>query len=141
MTYDDTFRHSTSLGTWTCLSCTPLMRLLSPESTDSQPMHTLMTFRSTTTATHLTARRLCHACPLASKWMASSRLRLNASKTELIWLGADRYVKLCPTDPQLIAGATSLKVRDLGVMVDTARWCTVDWITALALGLRTCSVL
>ena len=54
--------------------------------------------------------------------MASSRLRLNASKTELIWLGAARYVKLCPTDPQLIAGALitpSVKVRDLGVMVDS----------------------
>jgi len=55
-------------------------------------------------------------------WMASSRLRLNSSKTELIWLGAARYVKLCPAGPLLIAGALitpCLKVRDLGVMVDT----------------------
>jgi hypothetical protein len=55
-------------------------------------------------------------------WMTSSRLRLNASKTELIWLGAARYVKLCSAGPQLIAGTVItplVKVRDLGVMVDS----------------------
>ena len=55
-------------------------------------------------------------------WMASSRLRLNSNKTELIWLGAARYVKLCPAGPLLIAGAaiiSRLKIRDLGVMVDS----------------------
>jgi len=31
--------------------------------------------------------------------MACSRLRLNASKTELNWLGATRYVKQCPAGP------------------------------------------
>ena len=66
--------------------------------------------------------RLSACVEEVKEWMASSRLRLNASKTELIWLGAARYVKLCPTDPQLIAGATitpSIKVRDLGVTVDS----------------------
>ena len=55
-------------------------------------------------------------------WMAFSRLRLNSNKTELIWLGAARYVKLCPEGPLLIAGAAiipRLKIRDLGVMVDS----------------------
>jgi len=54
--------------------------------------------------------------------MASSRLRLNPSKTELIWLGASRYVQLCPTCPLLVAGALitpSAQVRDLGVTVDS----------------------
>src|SRR5258706_7296051 len=54
--------------------------------------------------------------------MASSRLRLNSNKTELIWLGAARYVRLCPTGPLSVAGASitpSVRVRDLGVMVDT----------------------
>ena len=54
--------------------------------------------------------------------MASHRLRLNNTKTELIWLGAARYVNLCPFGPQLVAGALitpSATVRDLGVMVDS----------------------
>ena len=43
-------------------------------------------------------------------------------KRELIWLCAAWYMKLCPVDAQLIAGALftpSLKVRDLGVMIDS----------------------
>ncbi len=54
--------------------------------------------------------------------MASSRLRLNPTKTELIWLGARRYVRQCPTAPQLVAGSLitpSAQVRDLGVVVDS----------------------
>jgi hypothetical protein len=56
------------------------------------------------------------------QWMASSRLRLNASKTELIWLGAGRYVRECPMGPHIISGSAitpSVNVRDLGVVVDT----------------------
>jgi hypothetical protein len=73
-----------------------------------------------------------HCQPLVSRlsacvdevkaWMASHRLRLNNTKTELIWLGAARYVNLCPLGPQLVAGALitpSVTVRDLGVMVDS----------------------
>ena len=55
-------------------------------------------------------------------WMTSSRLRLNYNKTELIWLCAARYVKLYPAGPLLIVGAVitpRLKIRDLGVMVDS----------------------
>ena len=39
------------------------------------------------------------------EWMASSRLRLNSTKTELIWLGASRCVQRCPPGQQLIAGS------------------------------------
>jgi hypothetical protein len=55
-------------------------------------------------------------------WMASSLLRLNPTKTELIWLGASRYVRQCPTGPLLVAGTPitpSTQVRDLGVVVDS----------------------
>jgi hypothetical protein len=55
-------------------------------------------------------------------WMASNRLRLNPTKTEVIWLGAPRYVRQCPTGPLLVANVhitPSTQVRDLGVMVDS----------------------
>ena len=54
--------------------------------------------------------------------MASNRLRLNPTKTELIWLGAPRYVRQCPTGPLLVAVVhitPSSQVRDLGVIVDS----------------------
>ena len=54
-------------------------------------------------------------------WMASNRLQLNPSKTEIIWLGTARLLRDCPMGQQCIAGAIvkpSTQVRDLGVMVD-----------------------
>ena len=56
-----------------------------------------------------------------SEWMASNRLCLNPTKTEIIWLGSTRRIANCPVDPQDIAGAMivpSKLIRDLGVMVD-----------------------
>ena len=55
-------------------------------------------------------------------WMASSRLRLNPMKTELIWLGSSRRLQSCPMEPQLIAGVLIkpvTMVRDLGVYLDS----------------------
>ena len=55
-------------------------------------------------------------------WMASSRLRLNPLKTELIWLGSSRRLHLCPMEPQLIAGVMIkpvTMVRDLGIYLDS----------------------
>ena len=66
--------------------------------------------------------RLSDCVEAVKAWMASSRLCLNSSKTELIWLGASRYVQLCPTGPVNIAGASirpSQQVRDLGVVLDS----------------------
>jgi len=66
--------------------------------------------------------RLSDCVEAVKAWMASSRLCLNSSKTELIWLGASRYVQLCPTGPLNIAGASirpSQQVRDLGVVLDS----------------------
>lgn len=56
-----------------------------------------------------------------SDWMASNRLKLNPSKTELIWLSSSRRSRHCPSGEQTIAGVRitpSLHVRNLGVMVD-----------------------
>ena len=56
-----------------------------------------------------------------STWMASNRLQLNPSKTELIWLGSSRRLKHCPMDALNIAGVSikpSSYVWYLGVYVD-----------------------
>jgi len=51
--------------------------------------------------------------------MSSSRLCLNSSKTQLIWLGASRYVQLCLTSPLDIAGVYIRPLCDLGVILDS----------------------
>ena len=56
------------------------------------------------------------------QWMAQNRLKLNPTKTELIWLGSPRRIQQCSTAPLLIAGALiqpSSHVRDLGVIFDS----------------------
>ena len=55
-------------------------------------------------------------------WMSSNRLRLNASKTEFIWLGSTRRLVRCTFDPVFINGDTILPsrtVRDLGAYIDS----------------------
>ena len=54
-------------------------------------------------------------------WMSSKRLKLNADKTEFIWLGTRQQLQKISRQPLTVGGAnvTSVgKVRDLGVMVD-----------------------
>ena len=62
------------------------------------------------------------ACVIESnEWMASNRLRLNPTKTELIWLASARRLVHCSYESLEIAGvwiAPTSCVRDLGVMVD-----------------------
>ena len=56
-------------------------------------------------------------------WMTSNRLRLNPSKTELIWLGSSRRLHHCPADKVRISDADIHpveSVRDLGVLIDGA---------------------
>jgi len=65
--------------------------------------------------------RLLTSVEEVKEWLASSPLRLNASKTELSWIGAARYVKQCPAGPQQIGGVVinqSATVCNLGVMVN-----------------------
>ena len=55
-------------------------------------------------------------------WMTSSQLCLNSPMTELIWLGASRYVQLCLISPLYIAGVSirpSRHVHNLGVVIDS----------------------
>ena len=56
-------------------------------------------------------------------WTTSNRLRLNLSKTELIWLGSSRRLHHCPADKVRISDAETQpveSVRDLGVLIDGA---------------------
>ena len=66
--------------------------------------------------------RLTHCIEVIGRWMSSNRLRLNASKTEFIWLGSTRRLAICTFDPIIINGDTippSLTVRDLGAYIDS----------------------
>ena len=52
-----------------------------------------------------------------------NRLKLNASKTEFIWLGSSRRLATCTFDSIVVDGSAiqpSLTVRDLGVIIDPA---------------------
>ena len=58
------------------------------------------------------------------EWMAlaSSRLKLNPSKTEIIWLGSRFQLSHCPPGPVNLFNSDiipSTTVRDLGVMIDS----------------------
>ena len=62
-------------------------------------------------------------------WMTRNRLRLNSSKTELIWLGSPRRLRQCTPDAMIVSGASikpSQAVRDLGVIVDGDLSLTAD---------------
>ena len=72
-----------------------------------------------------------------NEWMASNRLKLNPTKTEVIWLGSPQRLKHCPVGELQIAGVgikPTTHVRDLGVMIDNdlSLQCHVNHIT------RTC---
>ena len=63
---------------------------------------------------------LCIECVAA--WMSSNRLRLNPSKTELIWLGTNRRLQHCDGFNMTVCGADVRPVdcvRDLGVLIDS----------------------
>ena len=54
--------------------------------------------------------------------MSRNRLRLNPTKTELIWFGSSWNLCKCPSSPQLISGVLikpSTKVRNLGVILES----------------------
>ena len=66
--------------------------------------------------------RLTHCIEVMGCWMSSNRLRLNASKTEFIWLGSTRRLVRCTFDPIIINGDTILPsrtTRDLGAYIDS----------------------
>lgn len=56
-------------------------------------------------------------------WMSSNRLRLNASKTEVIWLGSAKRLSCCSFQPIIISGEfvhPVNKVKSLGVLLDSS---------------------
>ena len=67
--------------------------------------------------------RLVHCIDCMGQWMLRNRLKLNASKTEFIWLGSPRRLAACSFDSIVVDGSAiqpSLTVRDLGVIIDPA---------------------
>ena len=66
--------------------------------------------------------RLSDCVDVVKGWMASNRLRLNHTKTEVILLGSRSCLKHCPKSHLLISGALitpSSQVRNLGVVMDS----------------------
>ena len=72
-------------------------------------------------AADLMARMLnCVEC--VASWMSSNPLRLNPSKSELIWLGTGRRLQHCTDLNMRVCGADVRSVeyvRDLGVLIDS----------------------
>ena len=66
-------------------------------------------------------------------WMKANRLRLNAQKTQLIWLGSGQQLeKITATDVQFLSANIQVMstVRDLGVLIDS-RLTMADHVTAI----------
>ena len=56
-------------------------------------------------------------------WMSRNRLRLNSSKTEIIWLGSEKRLAKCSIRPLIISGnivQPASAVRNLGIIFDSA---------------------
>jgi hypothetical protein len=56
-------------------------------------------------------------------WMSRNRLRLNSSKTEIIWLGSEKRLAKCSIRPLIISGSIvqpASAVRNLGIIFDSA---------------------
>ena len=67
--------------------------------------------------------RLVQCIDCMGQWMRRNRLKLNAAKTEFIWLGSVRRLATCSFGPIVVNGEVvrpSLTVRDLVVIIDPA---------------------
>ena len=68
------------------------------------------------------AERMSACIENVKAWMSSNRLRLNPSKTELIWLGSSRRLHHCSSTGMRVSGVDLQPVdcvRDLGVLIDS----------------------
>ena len=85
----------------------------------------LTTFRSAVIVSRRTPRNVARMTTCIERvrcWMASNRLRLNPTKTELIWLCSPRRTNLLSTSPIHLLGTViqpSQSVRNLGLIVDS----------------------
>ena len=66
--------------------------------------------------------RMSNCVAEINEWMGSNRLKLNPSKTELIWLGSSRRLEHCPVGELNIAGFPSSRLR---TSVTSALWLTM----------------
>ena len=67
------------------------------------------------------AIRLLACVSEIESWMSSNRLKLNASKTEFIWIGTRRQLSKVEEEALVIGGHSitpMVKVRDLAVFID-----------------------
>ena len=68
------------------------------------------------------ATRMSTCIESVKAWMSSNRLRLNPSKTELIWLGSSRRLHHCSSTGMRVSDVDLRPVdcvRDLGVLIDS----------------------
>ena len=67
--------------------------------------------------------RFANCFEVIQDWMSVNRLKLNASKTEVLWLGSSKRLKNLSRPATVLAGCTiphSLCVRSLGFYIDSA---------------------
>ena len=67
------------------------------------------------------ATRLLACVSEIESWMSSNRLKLNASKTEFIWIGTRQQLSKVEEEALMVCGQSvtpMVKVRDLGVFID-----------------------
>ena len=70
----------------------------------------------------LLAMRMSTCIESVKAWMSANRLRLNPSKTELIWLGSSRRLHHCSSTGMRVSDVDLRPVdcvRDLGVLIDS----------------------
>ena len=73
--------------------------------------------------TDILSKRFSNCVDDIREWMSSNRLRLNSSKTEVIWLGSRQRVKVLESGRMKISGVeiqTSGHIRNLGVIMDAS---------------------
>ena len=73
--------------------------------------------------TDILSKRFTNCVDDIREWMSSNRLRLNSSKTEVIWLGSRQRVKALESGQMKISGVeiqTSGHIRNLGVIMDAS---------------------
>jgi len=78
----------------------------------------LQTYTSCTASDqHIVSSRLLSCVADISTWMSSNRLKLNADKTEFIWLGTEAQLAKISKTLFHVAGQAIDNVRDLGVSI------------------------
>ena len=94
---------------------TQMCFLFQDEMAEEQRMASLRRWRRAA----LVATRMSTYIESSKAWMSSNRLRLNPSKTELIWLGSSRRLHHCSGTGMRVLTFDPMTVSDLGVLIDS----------------------